>query len=55
MAEEAVAWRQGWLERHPGWSHRVWREADLDFLVNRREFEQAQTRTHGPGRIRTSV
>src|SRR5437899_2820905 len=43
MPEPVLAARQTWIERHPGWEFRIWRNDDLDWLRNRALFERAET------------
>lgn len=39
-----AAWRDGWLDLHPGWECRLWHEREIDELglVNRRLFDDAE-------------
>lgn len=34
---------EGWQERHPSWAFVTWRDADLEWLVNRAEFDASPT------------
>lgn len=43
LPAEHRAWMQGWLDRHPGWRGRLWRDAEIPRLRNQIEYDRART------------
>lgn len=44
-----------WRRLHPGWHHRMWGEADLDWLQNQPLFDAAAQLSSRPGQFRSDV
>lgn len=44
-----------WQATHPNWDHRLWREADLDWLTNQEMFDRAEEITPHVGQLRADI
>lgn len=50
-----VAHIDTWEALHPSWEHRLWREADLDWLENQDLFDRAEEITPHVGQLRADI
>lgn len=46
LPDYAVAYGQGWLEKHPGWEMKLWTDHNLPLLVNQWAFDHAVNYGH---------
>jgi mannosyltransferase OCH1-like enzyme len=44
-----------WTRVHPGWSHRMWTDSDLDWLENQELYDFAEAITRHTGQFRADV
>jgi hypothetical protein len=42
LPDESRAWIAGWLDAHPGWSHRIWSDLNRPVLANEASYRAAQ-------------
>lgn len=55
MPSHLAEYVKTWTRVHPGWSHRIWGEDDLDWLQNQELFDFAEAYTTSVGQFRSDI
>lgn len=55
MPDHLAAYVATWTAVHPGWEHRMWTDADLDWLQNQELYDFAEAITQHHGQFRADV
>ena len=55
MPDHLAAYVASWVDVNPGWTHRIWGEADLDWLTNQSLFDEAEKHTTSVGQFRSDI